>query len=124
MMVIGAPARRLAKIADANFAIRFAICTSDYTTQHYVSQTSAKTWSQWAAIQERIGLNSGWLPGEQRTALAAPLGLTVRSHLPDNSAALTTNAVVLPPEMDRRDDGRWTGADLQGAPSGPAATGW
>ena len=88
-MVIGAPARRLAKIADANFAIRFAICTSDYTTQHYVSQTSAKTWSQWAAIQERIGLNSGWLPGEQRTALAAPLGLTVRSHLTDNSAAFS-----------------------------------
>src|SRR5258707_14305200 len=91
MMVIGAPARRLAKIADANFAIRFAICTSDYTTQHYVSQTSAKTWSQWAAIQERIGLNSGWLPGEQRTALAAPLGLTVRSHLTDNSAASHDN---------------------------------
>lgn len=96
-MVIGAPARRLAKIADANFAIRFAICTSDYTTQHYVSQTSAKTWSQWAAIQERIGLNSGWLPGEQRTALAAPLGLTVRSHLTDNSAASHAGGDARPP---------------------------
>src|SRR5258707_14490252 len=53
--------------------------------------------SQWAAIQERIGLNSGWLPGEQRTALAAPLGLTVRSHLTDNSAASHAGGDARPP---------------------------
>jgi hypothetical protein len=52
MMVIGAPARRLAKIAEPIFAVRFAICTSEYAMQHYVSQTSTKTWVA-------MGRNSG-----------------------------------------------------------------
>jgi hypothetical protein len=69
-MVIGAPARRLTNIADANFAIRFAICTSDYTTQHYVSQTSAAASSgngsmlvwhdQGQRYQARPGESQGW----------------------------------------------------------------
>src|ERR1700730_3946710 len=32
-----------------------------YITQHYASQASSKTWVVMAAIQERIGSNSGWL---------------------------------------------------------------
>ena len=99
-MVIGGPARRLAMIADANFAAWFAaICTPYYATQHYVSQTSAKTWVP-------IGSNSG----EDRAKFglaswraANRAGRAARAHRPVTLSPitlplLTTNAVVLPPE--------------------------
>jgi hypothetical protein len=45
MVVIEAPARTLTKIADANFAVRFTMCTFNYATQHYLWRISAKTWA-------------------------------------------------------------------------------
>jgi hypothetical protein len=69
-MVIGAPARRLAKIADANFAIRFAVCPSDYTRnirsrkprpRHH--QGTGQCWSgtsQGQRYQARPGESQGW----------------------------------------------------------------
>jgi hypothetical protein len=51
-IVTGVPATTLAKIANAHFAVRFAICTSGYATQHDDPPISAKTWVA-------MGRNSG-----------------------------------------------------------------
>jgi hypothetical protein len=61
--VTGTPATTLAKIANAHSAVRFAICTSGYATQHNttIREYRRRLGSQWAAIPERIGRNSGSL---------------------------------------------------------------